>query len=94
MNSYIDGFDIIDVDPYELLQQYDFNDTVSLLYDVWENCFIDASFGHVVFDIHRYLAPWQITLFKRSRESMVFIDVTNSVLVALTYPDYLGVRHS
>lgn len=94
MDDYMEDIDMLDIDPVELYYQYDYNDTVCLLYDVWENCFIDASFGHVVHDIHRLLAPWQIKLFKQYRESMTFINATNSFLVSVTYPDYLGMRWS
>lgn len=65
---------------------YDPHDTICLFYDVGVNGFID-NYGRVILDIHRLLTPWQLMLFKRRKEDMVFPDVTNSFLIELVYPD-------
>lgn len=67
--------------------RYDPHDTICLFYDVVNNYFIESSFGCIVYDIHRLIAPWQVTLFKWHRKDAVFPDVTNSFLVELVYPD-------
>ena len=66
--------------------RYDPHDTIMLFYDVGVNSFIDT-YGNVILDIHRLLAPWQLMLFKRYMEDCVFPDVTNSFLIELVYPD-------
>lgn len=63
-------------------RRYDPHDTIVLFYDSDINRFVTADFGNVVHDIHRLLAPWQITLFKNQGDC-VFPDITNSFLVEL-----------
>jgi len=83
MGKYFEDVDLETAyDPYN---PYDPHDTIVLVYDEDSNRFIDGHFGNVIHDIHRLLAPWQITLFKAQNDCCVFPDVTNSFLVELDY---------
>ena len=67
--------------------EYDENHIIELFYDPEMNYFIEASFGEVIYDIHRILYPWQIMLFKQGQVDRIFPDVTKSFFVELYYPD-------
>lgn len=69
------------------LSRYDPHDEMMLFYDIRINRFVEGSFGYVVHDIHRLLAPWQIEIFKREKSDCIFPDITNSFLIELIYPD-------
>lgn len=71
----------------ELWEYYDPHDTIAWYYDSHANIFYDASFGCPIFDIHRFLHPWQIMIFKHDKMSWVFPDITNSFLIELEYLD-------
>jgi len=44
--------------------------------------------GEIVDNIHKYVTPSQIMLFKSKKECMAFIDAsTHSYIIELIYPD-------
>lgn len=73
------------------IMRYDPHRTICLFYDVGENSFIDTC-GRVIIDIHRLLRPWQLMLFRRHKEDMVFPDVTDSFLIELVYSEPIYAR--
>ena len=81
------------MEEYDVSLCYDPHDTVMLYYEVNVNRFFDNS-GMPYNDIHRMLRPWQIMLFKNTKECMTFHDITNTFLVELVYPDEFYTRHS
>lgn len=59
-----------------------------LIYDSDVNNFADE-YGWPCYDIHRLLAPWQITLFKSKKADHVFRDVSGTFNVNLIYSTFL-----
>jgi len=74
------------IDLWEMGIKYDPHDTMMIWYDVGINRFIDGEKGIIIHDIHRLLAPWQVSWFKDKKTGCIFPDVTNSFLIELVYP--------
>ena len=60
-------------------------DNISLFYDLGSNKFVDED-GNMVFNIHAYITPNELYLFRLYKGNMYFYNKEKELIIELVYP--------